>query len=89
MALFSMAAFAEDWTGVVSDAKCGKAHADKLNEKCVAGCVKGGVAPVFVSANGDVLKIHNPDAVKDHLGHKVTISGKMMDGAVHIDKVKM
>lgn len=89
MALFAMGAFAEEWKGVVSDAKCGKAHAEKLNAKCVEACVKGGQAPVFVTEDGKVVKIHNPDAVKEHLGHKVTLSGKMMDGAVHVDSVKM
>ena len=35
--LFAMAAFgADSWEGVISDAKCAKAHAgEKLNEKCV------------------------------------------------------
>lgn len=88
-ALSSVSAFAAEMSGVISDAKCGKAHAEKLNEKCVQGCVKGGQAAVFVTADGKVLKIHNQDAVKDHLGHKVTITGKVDGDAVHVDSVKM
>jgi hypothetical protein len=91
LALCSVAAFADTWKGTVSDAKCGAKHADASEKSmaCVKGCVKGGSAPVFVTEDGKVVPIHNADSVKDHLGHKVTITGKLMDGAVHIDSVKM
>jgi hypothetical protein len=89
LSLFAVNAMADSWEGVISDAKCGKAHAEKLNEKCVQSCVKGGQAAVFVTSEGKVLKIHNPEAVAEHLGHKVTLTGKLMDGAVHVDSVKM
>ena len=88
-ALSTVSAFAGEWTGVISDAKCGKAHAEKLNEACVKGCVGKGSEAVFVTADGKVLKIHNQDAVKDHLGHKVTITGKVEGESVHVDSVKM
>lgn len=91
LALCSVAAFAETWKGTVSDAKCGAKHADASEKSmaCVKGCVKGGSAAVFVTEDGKVVPIHNGDAVAAHLGHKVTITGKITDGAVHIDSVKM
>lgn len=92
MSIAAMGLCAESWQGVISDAKCGAGHgADKLNTKCVRGCIKGGQAPVFVTMDGKVLKIHNPDAVtkdENNLGVKVTVTGKLMDGAVHVDSVK-
>ncbi len=91
MALCSVAAFAETWKGTISDAKCGAKHADasEKSQACVKACAKGGSAAVFVTEDGKVVPIHNGDAVTEHLGHKVTITGKMMDGAVHVDTVKM
>ncbi|MBI1787717.1 MAG: hypothetical protein HYR60_09235 [Acidobacteria bacterium] len=89
--MLSVAAWAGEWKGVISDSKCGKAHADASEKsmKCVQGCVKGGKEAVFVSEDGKVLKIHNQDAVKEHLGHKVTVMGNIDGESIHIDSVKM
>lgn len=92
LALFSVSALADEWKGTISDAKCGAAHADASEKsmKCVESCVKGGVAPVFV-VDGKVLKIDakSVDKVKTHLGHKVTVTGKLTGDTVSIDSVKM
>lgn len=84
-------AFAAEWTGYISDAKCGKAHTDgsEKSVKCVTGCVKGGTAPVFVSGD-KVLKIDqaSQSKVMDHLGQKVTIDGSLHGDTVTIDSVK-
>lgn len=93
LGLFAMAAFAESWTGYISDAGCGAKHADgsEKSMKCVTGCVKGkGAAPVFVVGD-KVLKIDDASKAKvmDHLGHKVTVTGKLSGDTVSIDSVKM
>ena len=90
LALCSVAAFADTWKGTVSDAKCGAKHADASEKSmgCVKGCVKGGVAPVFVVGD-KVLKIKNADKVMEHLGHKVSITGKLEGDTVTVDSVKM
>jgi len=91
VALFSVSAFAETWEGTISDAKCGKAHADASEKsmKCAAACVKGGQAPVFVTGDGKVLKIKNADKVMDHVGHKVSLTGELDGDTVTVDSVKM
>ena len=43
---------------------------------------------MFVT-DGKVIKIANADKVMDHLGHKVTITGKLDGDTVTIDSVKM
>lgn len=93
VALFSMlvasAAFAGEWTGYISESKCGAKHADGSDGsiKCVSGCIKGGAKPVLV-VDGKVVSIHNADAVPaDLYGKKVTVSGDMMGDAVHVAKV--
>ena len=49
---------------------------------------KKGGAPVLVTADGKVVKIHNADAVDAKFyGKAVTISGKVDGDSVHIDKI--
>ncbi len=88
--LFAASMFAGEWTGTISDAKCAKAHADASEKsmKCVQGCVKGGQAAVFVTGD-KVIKIANQDAVKEHLGHKVTVNGKLDGDTLTVETVKM
>jgi hypothetical protein len=88
--LFALSAFAAEWTGAISEAGCGAKHVDGSDKAvaCVQKCVKGGSAPVFVT-DGKVLKIANADKVTDHLGHKVTINGKLDGDTVTIDSVTM
>ena len=90
IALFAACAFAGEWKGTISDAKCGAAHAEPTEKsmKCVNGCVKGGQKAVFVS-DGKIIQIANQDAVKEHLGHKVTLTGKLEGDTVTVDSVKM
>ena len=93
IAIFTMlvasAAFAGEWTGYVSETKCGAKHADASEGsiKCVASCIKGGAAPVLV-VDGKVVAIHNADAVPASLyGKKVTVHGEMSGDAVHVEKI--
>lgn len=93
-ALCTFSFAADSWTGVISESKCGAKHADAdTNEKsasCVKGCVKGGAAPVFVT-DGKVVSLdkESQEKVMAHLGHKVTITGKLEGETLHIDSVKM
>lgn len=90
-AVCAASAFAGTMSGVVSDAHCGAKHADasKASAACVEKCVKGGADPVFVADDGKVLKIANPDTVKEHLGHKVSITGDVKDDTITVESVKM
>lgn len=86
----SVAAFAESWTGTISDSHCGAKHvaASEADQKCATKCITGGAKPVLVVGD-KVLNIDNPDAVKGHEGHKVTVTGNMTGDTVHVDTVKM
>ena len=87
--LVASAAFAAEWTGYISETKCGAKHADgsQASIKCVTSCIKGGAKPVLV-VDGKVVSIDNTDAVPaDLYGKKVTVSGELADDAVHIDKI--
>jgi len=89
--LCAFAAWAGELTGYISDAKCGAAHMDgsEASIKCVKGCVKGGQAPVLVTADKKVIKISNPAKVQDeHLGQKVTVTGDVAGDTLTIDTIK-
>ncbi len=92
MSLFAVSAWAEEWTGTISDAKCGKAHLDasEKSQKCVEACVKSGQAPVLVTGD-EILKIDDASKAKvmDHLGHKVIVEGSKNGDTVTIDSIKM
>ena len=82
-------AFAGEWTGYVSDAKCGAAHSDgsAKSVSCVKGCIKGGQAAVFV-VDGKVIKIANQDKVPADLqGQKVTIKGDLAGESLTIASI--
>lgn len=89
--LVSVAAWAETWSGTISDANCGAKHADASEKSaaCSQKCVKGGAAPVFVTSDGKVLKIDNTDAVKEHVGHKVQLTGSLKEDKITVSDVKM
>lgn len=87
LSLFGLSAFAEEFNAYISDSKCGAKHAADMNAKCVQGCVKGGASPVAV-VGGKVYKIEDPSKVKDMLGKKVTINGKLSGDTLSVESVK-
>jgi uncharacterized protein DUF5818 len=90
---FSLVAMAEEWTGYIADANCaakqGAKAASDGHAGCAAGCIKKGAAAVLVTPEGKVYKIENQEAVTEHAGHKVTVTGKMDGETIHVDNVKM
>jgi hypothetical protein len=89
LVLSAAAALAGEWTGYVSETKCGAKHHDGSagSIACVKGCIKGGAKPVLV-VDGKVVAISNPDKVPEALyGLKVTVTGELKDDAVEIDTI--
>lgn len=89
-AVATASAFGETLKGTVSDSMCGAKHvnATKDDIACAQKCVKGGSPAVFIMGD-KVYKIDNQDAVKDHVGHKVTLNGSLTGDTIHVDSVKM
>ena len=86
---FTAAAFGAEWTGYISDAKCGAKHSDgsPASVACVKGCIKGGSAAVFV-VDGKVLKLANASKVGEELyGLKVKITGSLEGDTVTIGSI--
>jgi hypothetical protein len=85
--LFMAAAFAETWSGTVSDSMCGAKHAaaSASDAACIKKCVKGGASAVLVS-DGKVYQIapNSQSKVTPLLGQKVTVTGKLDNDAIEI-----
>jgi len=85
--LFAAAAFAETWSGTVSDSMCGVKHeaATAADAACVKKCVKGG-APAVLISDGKVYQIAMESQAKlmPLLGKKVTVMGKLDGDTIEI-----
>ena len=83
-------AMAGEMVGWIVDAKCGANGAKEAHAGCAKKCAESGQALVFVQdSDKKVYTVHNQDAVKDHVGHKVTVMGKADGDSLHVDSVKM
>jgi len=87
--LTAMSAMAADWTGYIIDKNCASKKAMWGNEACAKKCVGGGAPAVLVTEDGKIYSISNQDKVKEHAGHKVTVSGKIEGETITVDNVKM
>jgi hypothetical protein len=88
--LFSVVAWADDWTGFVSDSKC--AHTGANGEKdatCSKNCIKRGTDPVLVTGDGKVLKFDADSKAKAvaHAGETVKVSGSLSGDTISASSV--
>src|SRR5437016_8240015 len=79
---------AQKITGWVSHDSCGVK--DSQDAACTKKCVEKGAKIVLVNdADKSLVSVDNPDALKEHWGHHVTVTGSDNNGSFHVDKVKM
>ena len=86
-ASLSSVAMAAEFKGFIIDEKCSTNPAMKGNVACATKCIQGGSPAVLVTDEGKVYKIADQAKVVDHAGKKVTISGKLKDDTITVDKV--
>ena len=89
LSIAAMGIYGAELKGSISDSGCGAKHGPgKENPGCVKGCIAKGGAPVLVTADGKVIKIHNKEAVTEKFyGKAVTITGKVDGDSVHVEKI--
>ena len=95
--LFALSALAFDdmgksmtVNGWVSDDKCGAKGANDKAEACTKKCLAAGAKMVIVTDKDQkVLMVDNPDALKDHVGHHIAVTGHVMGDSIHVDTAKM
>lgn len=88
----SASAKATTANGWVTDAKCNVKGANAGGEACTKKCLAAGEKMVFVTdKDHKVLTVDNPDALKDHAGHHVSVKGEVNSaaGTIHVDSASM
>ena len=86
----SFASDAQTVNGWVSDSKCGIKGANADHAGCAKKCIEGGASAVVVTDKDQkVLAVDNPDALKEHYGHHVAVTGHINGDKIHVDSVKM
>jgi hypothetical protein len=85
---FGCMAWADSWTGTVSDDHCGVKHAKAGADAaaCVAKCVDGGAKYVLVS-KGKVYQVDAQDKFKDFAGKSVKVTGTMSGDSITVENV--
>lgn len=90
VASLAFAGGAETVNGWISDSKCGVKGANAGAEACTKKCIAAGASPVVVTDKDQkVLTVENPDALKDHYGHHVAVTGHVDGDKIHVESVKM
>ena len=76
--------------GWVSDSKCGAKGAAAAAASCTKKCLGEGAKMVVVT-DGDqkVLTVTNPEALTDHIGHHIAVTGHVDGDTIHVMSVKM
>ena len=86
-ATFSLGAMAAEFSGYIIDQNCASKPAMKGNVDCANRCIKGGSPAVLLTDDGKVYKITEQAKVVDHAGKKVTITGKLKEDTISVDKI--
>jgi len=76
--------------GYVSYSMCGAKGASTSHAACMTKCMgKGAQAVIVTDGDQKVVNVDNPDALKGHEGHHVSVTGSMTGDSIHVDSVKM
>ena len=89
--VFTASAFAETFTGTVSDAMCAKNDVAKAGTPGHADCAKkciGMGSPAVLVVGDKVYKISNPDKLTAFAGKKVTVDGTLAADTLTVSSVK-
>ncbi len=73
----TVAAYAGEWTGMVTETHCGAAHKGGTAKdiQCIKECVTSGRGKLALLVGSDVFTITNPDKATGHEGHNVKVMG--------------
>src|SRR5215470_13307670 len=78
--------------GWIVDEKCSKKDKGPTSGHfdCTKKCMDAGEKLVLVSdKDKKILQIDNQDAVKEHAGHHVTVTGPLTGDSIHVNKINM
>ena len=88
-AALMFAAAPKTFTGVISDAMCGKDHSSmnvKPDAKCVTECVKMGSKYALVT-DGNVYELAGQKIPEKYAAQKVTVKGTLSGNTIQVDSI--
>jgi hypothetical protein len=81
---------AGSWSGWITDEACGAKGANAAHKACAEKCLKGGSALVLYNTDDKKLyKLDKQDVAKEHLGHEVTVTGKVDGDKIAVESIAM
>jgi hypothetical protein len=92
---FTAPAFAQTWTGMIGDSKCGANHkaaqehnANLTDRDCTEACIKSG-AEYILSSGGKVYKLENQKdpALADNAGKTVMVTGTLKGNTITASRI--
>jgi len=87
LAMTGVGLAAADMTGLVTCSKC--RHTDENAMTCATSCLRSGVPAMFYDqASQKLYKVANQEAVKEHYGTRVVVSGKVDGDSVTVATIK-
>ena len=82
-------ALADSWTGWVTDSSCGAKGANADHKGCAEKCHRGGTPLVFYNdADQELYELDDQDLAAQHLGHAVTVTGKLDGKKIAVEKIE-
>ncbi len=79
--------------GIVTDPMCAKSKdkAKMMDSDCAKKCAKDGKLAFVADSDGKVWSVQNPEALKGHEGHHVTVKGHLndADSSIHVVSASM
>ena len=88
LTMASLPLFAAEWTGWITDEHCGKKGAAEGHKSCALKCAEDGAALVFYNpADEKTYKLSDQAAAKEHIGHKVTVTGELDGETIKVEKI--
>lgn len=81
-------AWADSWTGWITDNHCGAKGAKAGHEACAKKCVAGGGHYVlYNTADEKTYKLDNQEMAEANLGYEVVVTGTMEDGTIQVESI--
>jgi len=88
LVLAAPVAMAEEWVGWITDEHCGAKGASAEHKSCALRCAGRGAAFVLYNpADEKTYKLDDQAAAKEHVGHKVKVTGTIEEGAIKIESI--
>lgn len=87
--LLAAPVFADEWVGWITDEHCGAKGASEGHKSCALKCAGDGAALVlYNTADEKLYKLSDQKAAKEHVGHKVKVTGTVEESTITVTSIE-